>query len=107
MPKITEADLKKHIKEKRFSPVYVIFGEEQMYVKNYTKMLLEAVAGKTPSDFNFHSFKGEIKLDELASAMHVVPFMSEYNCVLLEDVFFDIMSDSDLKRIKDICAIQS
>ena len=107
MSKITEADLKKHIKEKRFSPVYVIFGEEQMYVKNYTKMLLEAVAGKTPSDFNFHTFKGEIKLDELAAAMQVVPFMSEYNCVLLEDVFFDMMNDSDLKRIKDICAIRS
>lgn len=107
MPKITEADLKKHIKEKRFSPVYVIYGEEQMYVKNYTKMLLESVAGKAPSDFNFHSFKGEMNLDELAAAMQVVPFMSEYNCVLLEDVFFDLMSDSDLKRIKEICAIQS
>ncbi len=107
MSKITESDLKKHIKEKRFSPVYVVYGSEQMYVKNYTKKLLEAVAGKKPSEFNFHVFQGEINLDELASAMQVVPFMSEYNCVLLEDVFFDMMTDSDLKRIKDICAIQS
>lgn len=107
MPKITESDLKKYIKEKCFSPVYVIYGSEQMYVKNYTKKLVDAVAGKAPSDFNFHTFKGEINLDELASAMQIVPFMSEYNCVLVEDVFVDMMTDPDLKRLKDICAIES
>ncbi len=107
MPLITEADLKLQIKEKRFSPVYVIFGEEQMYVKNYTEKLIEAIAGKNPSDFYFHVFKGEIDLDELAAAIRVVPFMSEYNCVLLEDVFFDMMTESDLKLLKEICAVRS
>lgn len=105
MPKITESDLKKHIKEKQFSPVYVIYGSEQMYVKNYSEKLVEAVAGKSPSDFNFHTFKGEINLDELAASMQIVPFMSEYNCVLVEDAFVDMMTDSDLKRLKDICSI--
>lgn len=107
MPYITEQDLKKHIKSKSFSPIYVIFGEEQMYVKNYTQMLVNAVAGKAPSDFNFHTFKGEINLDELAAAMRIVPFMSDYNCVLLEDVFFDMMTESELKLLKDICSICS
>ena len=52
MPRITEADLKKQIKNKSFSPVYLIYGSEQMFVKSYTKKLCEAVAGKNPSDFN-------------------------------------------------------
>ncbi len=41
MPRITEADLKKNkLKTKAFSPVYLIYGSEQMFVKSYTKKLL-------------------------------------------------------------------
>ena len=106
MSKLSESDLKKQIKDKNFSPIYVIYGTEQMYVKNYTKMLVEAVAGKHPNDFNFHTFKGEINLDELGASVQVAPFMSEYNCVLIEDAFFDLMSEAELKRLKEICAIR-
>lgn len=47
MPRITEADLKKQIKNKSFSPVYLIYGSEQMFVKSYTKKLCEAVDRKS------------------------------------------------------------
>ena len=67
MPNITEAELKKQIKAKNYSPVYLIYGTEQMYVRNYTKRLVDAVAGKTPSDFNFHRFAGDVNLTELAA----------------------------------------
>ena len=104
MPKITEAELKKHIKQKNFSPIYVIYGTEQMFIKRYTEMLTEAVTGKNPSDFNFHSFGGEINLDELAAAVQIMPFMSEYNCVLITDVFLDSMSADEIDRLKAILA---
>ena len=104
MPKITEAELKKHIKQKNFSPIYVIYGTEQMFIKRYAEMLTEAVTGKNPSDFNFHSFGGEINLDELAAAVQIMPFMSEYNCVLITDVFLDSMSADEIDRLKAILA---
>lgn len=104
MPKITEAELKKHIKQKSFSPVYVLYGSEQMFIKRYTEMLAGAVAGKNPSDFNFHTFSGDINLDELAAAMQIVPFMSEYNCVLITDIFLDTLNSDDTDRLKTILA---
>ena len=67
MPRITEADLKKQIKNKSFSPVYLIYGSEQMFVKSYTKKLCEAVAGKNPSDFNYHTFSDDIDLGRYGS----------------------------------------
>ena len=103
MPLITEAQLNKQIKAREFSPVYVLYGSEQMYVKEYTKKLVNAVAGKQPSDFNFHSFSGEVNLDTLASAVGVVPFMSEYNCVLVTDIFLDSMNSEELDKFKAIC----
>ncbi len=103
MPNITEAELKKQIKAKNYSPVYLIYGTEQMYVRNYTKRLVDAVAGKTPSDFNFHRFAGDVNLTELAAAIHVVPFMSEYNVVLVSDIFIDLMRDDEIELFKEIC----
>ena len=75
MPRITEADLKKQIKNKSFSPVYLIYGSEQMFVKSYTKKLCEAVAGKNPSDFNYHTFSGDIDFQELAASLQIMPFI--------------------------------
>ena len=103
MPLINETELNKQIKNRVFSPVYVIYGSEQMYVREYTKKLLEAVAGKKPSDFNFHTFSGEVNLDTLASAIGVVPFMSEYNCVVVTDIFLDMLNSDDLEKFKEIC----
>ena len=68
MPRITEADLKKQIKNKSFSPVYLIYGSEQMFVKSYTKKLCEAVAGKKSVRFQLsyiqrrHRFSGTCRI---------------------------------------------
>ena len=60
MAVLTDKQMDKHIKERNFAKVYLIYGEEQMYVKKYTDKLVTAVAGKTPSEFNFHSFGDSI-----------------------------------------------
>lgn len=56
MPRITEADLKKQIKNKSFSPVYLIYGSEQMFVKSYTKSFVRLLQAKTrPISITIHS----------------------------------------------------
>ena len=104
MPNITEADLKKQIKAKQFSPVYLLCGSEQMYVRTYAHKLEEAIAGKSPSDFNLHRFAGEVNMTELAAAMRVVPFMSEYNLVTVSDIFLDSLTPTEFDTLKEICA---
>ncbi len=102
MAKITEAELKKQIKTKSFSPVYLIYGSEQMFVKQYTQLLTQSVTGKNPSDFNFHTFNGDIELDDFAASLQIVPFMSEYNCVVVTDIHLDNMDSDSLDRFKEI-----
>ncbi|MCH5296657.1 MAG: DNA polymerase III subunit delta [Ruminococcus sp.] len=106
MPKITEAELKKQIKNKNFSPVYLIYGSEQLFVKKYTEMLTKAVAGKHPSDFNYHIFSGVFELDDFAASLHMIPFMSEFNCVLATDIAFDEMDKSSIIRLIDIISAE-
>ena len=103
MPKITENNIKQHIKTRAFSPVYLIYGAEQLYVHRYTDRLVHAVAGKEPSEFNFHRFAGEFTLTEFAASMYVTPFMSEYNLVLVSDPFLDMMAKDELDTFLEIC----
>ena len=100
MSKISESELKKQIKSKQFSPIYVIYGTEQMFVRRYSEQLANAVTGKNPSDFIFHKFSGDINLDDFAASLQIVPFMSEYNCVFVSDIFFDNMDADSLARFK-------
>lgn len=102
MSRISESELKKQIKSRQFSPIYVIYGTEQMFVRRYSEQLADAVTGKNPSDFNFHKFSGDINLDDFAASLQIVPFMSEYNCVFISDIFFDNMDADSLARFKEI-----
>lgn len=106
MPKITEAELKKQIKNKNFSHVYLIYGSEQLFVKKYTEMLCKSVAGKHPSDFNYHIFSGVFELDDFAASLQIIPFMSEYNCVLATDIAFDEMDKGSINRLIDIVSAE-
>lgn len=107
MPVISEKELKSQIKSRSFAPLYVLCGSEQLFIRQYTKLLTDAVTGKSPSDFNFHSFGGEVDLDVLASAVGVIPFMSEYNCVLVTDIFLDMYSSDALNQLKAICRMRA
>ena len=107
MPKISEAELKKQIKNKDFSPLYVLYGSEKMFVKHYTQKLTEAVVGKNPSDFSFYEFSGQFNLDSFAAAVQSVPFMSEHNCVLVTDIFYDLLKKDESDEIIKICSLAS
>ena len=102
MAKLTEAELKKQIKNKDFSPVYILYGSEQMFVKRYSQMLIEAVAGKNPNEFSLHSFNGDIDIQEFSASMQMIPFMSEYNCVVVTDLYFDNMDKAYLDQFSEI-----
>ncbi len=82
---LDEKSFKKHISSKKFNNIYVIFGDDKYLCKYYTKELTEAVAGKEPNEFAFHRFSSGAEVQELADAVGVVPFMTEYNCVLVQD----------------------
>ena len=107
MARLTEAELKKQIKNKDFSPVYILYGSEQMFVKRYSQMLIEAVAGKNPNEFSLHSFNGDIDIQEFSASMQMIPFMSEYNCVVVTDLYFDNMDKASLDQFSEIALSDS
>ncbi len=86
MAEISKNELKKQLSKKQFDNIYLIYGDEKMYVKTDTKLLVEKLVGKEPPEFNFHKFDKDYDLDAIAVAVQVAPFMSEYNVVVISDL---------------------
>ena len=82
---LNESEFKRQMKKKEFSNVYVIYGEEKFLIKIYTKQLVKAIMGEEPPEFIFHNFDNNSELNDIAVACDVMPFMSEYNCVVVTD----------------------
>ena len=104
MARFDEKSFKKHISSKKFNNIYVITGDEKYLVKHYTKELVAAVAGKEPCEFAYHEFSGDVDLNSLAAAIGAVPFMAEYNCVLVSDMDFDKLSKDQFDDLKKLIA---
>ncbi|MBQ3969801.1 MAG: hypothetical protein II685_04900, partial [Clostridia bacterium] len=102
MPKISENEFKKLLTSGDFGTLYYICGTEKMLVSHNTKKLVEKTAGKNPSDFNYHVFSNDFDVDEFAVSLQVVPFVSEYNVVVVKDLDFSEFSSSDGDRIIDL-----
>ena len=99
---LDENSFKKHISSKKFNNIYVIFGNEKYLVKFYSKDLAEKVAGKEPSEFAYHEFSEEVTLQEIADAVGTVPFMAEYNCVVVKNFDVNKLTKDEYNTLIDI-----
>ena len=66
MSEINRKELKQKINSRIFDRIFLIFGEEKMYVKADCEYLVEKLCGKNPTEFNFHSFSKDYDLDDIA-----------------------------------------
>lgn len=90
MPSIQETDLKKQMKTKSFSNLYLLYGDEKYLVKHYTEQLTAKIVSPDFKDFNFHEFNGKsFDFDEFSNAVEALPMMSEYVCILIKDLPID------------------
>lgn len=99
MAYMDENAFKKHISSKKFNNIYVIFGNEKYLVKYYAKDLAEKIAGKEPSEFAYHEFSDDASLQDIADAIGVVPFMAEYNCVVVKDYDVNKLSKDEYNEL--------
>lgn len=103
---MTESELKKHLSSKDVAKLYVIYGDEKKYIKTYTDLLVDKIAGKNPSEFNYHEFKDNYDIHQICLCMLTIPFMNDYNLVKISDLdlseFLKEDTDELISAIKDI-----
>ena len=74
------------IKSKKFSPIYLLMGEEEFYIDYLTNLITENSISKSEKEFNYNVLYGkETDVDELISICKKFPLMSNYQVVVLKE----------------------
>ena len=75
------------IKEKRFSPAYLLFGEDEYRKDDALRHLLDAAVDSATRDFNLDQRKGsELDAETLASLLSTPPMMADRRVVVIRDI---------------------
>ena len=79
-------DLYKDIKAGNFSPVYYLFGDEDLLREESFSRLKEAILAGGLVDFNYDLFyAGEVEISKVTSAASTLPVMAPRRLVVLKD----------------------
>lgn len=93
MAKINEIDLKNHIKNRSFSPVYFIYGDEPYYIHYYVNKILDSAVLEF-KDFNVYKAEGDdIDINQIINTCVTMPMMNDYRVAIVRD--FDFLENND------------
>lgn len=103
MARITEQKLKEQIKNKNFSSLYFLYGEESYLVKHYASKIVEGAVPKGMEAFNLHLLDGEkTNPDEIFEKTETMPMMAERICVSVKDMDLGALGQKELDKIYEI-----
>ena len=75
------------IKEKHFSPAYLLYGEDEFRKEDALRHLIDAAVDPATRDFNFDQRRGaELDGETLASLLAMPPMMAERRVVVVRDI---------------------
>ncbi|MBQ7100104.1 MAG: hypothetical protein IJN81_00615, partial [Clostridia bacterium] len=82
---LNEQDFKKQISSGELPPLCLVFGDEDYLKKHYVSLLEKKSVDEAMAQFNLHRINGEnFVFDELYQVSQSMPFMSDYNCVVVK-----------------------
>ena len=103
MAEIFENDIKLHIKNREFSNLYFIYGNEPYLKDFYAGQIIEKAVKKDFAMFNLHVFDGEsVSFDAVASCTESLPMMDEHALIVVKDYKFDKANEAEKKQIEEI-----
>ncbi len=103
MQEIKEDKLIAEIKAKRFSNIYIIFGNDSYLKKYYCDKISENCYGGDKF-FNLQKFSGDIDFGEVFDAVNQFPMMAQSKCVVIDDFDYSSAKSDDLDKFCKIFA---
>lgn len=86
------------IAERKFSPIYVLMGEEPFFIDQITDLLIENVLAEEERDFNQSIFYGaDADAVSVINAARRFPMMSEYQLIVVKEA--QLMRDIELLNV--------
>ena len=99
---VTESQLKKQLSSGQISNLYLCFGEEKMLVKRCAQLIENKISGGDLNEFNYHVFDNDADLSDISVCADMIPFMSEWNILRINDMDIDKLAKSDFDALMKI-----
>ena len=98
----SESELKKHLSGGHFKNIYLCFGEEKMLVKRSAELIEKKISGGELNEFNYHAFDNGSDISAISVSADIIPFMSEWNLLRINDMDIDKLSKGDFEALMKI-----
>ncbi len=86
MAKYTYEEICRNIEARKFSPIYILMGEEPYFIDQITDLLVKNVLNDSERDFNQIILYGaDTKAVDIINAARRFPMMSEYQLVVVRE----------------------
>ena len=99
---VTESELKKKLNSGHFSNLYLCFGEEKMLVRRSAELIEKKISKGDLNDLNYRVFDNDSELSEISICADMIPFMSEWNFLRINDMDIDKLSKDDFESLMTI-----
>ena len=99
---VTESQLKKQLGSGQISNLYLCFGEEKMLVKRCAQLIENKISGGDLNEFNYHVFDNDADLSDISVCSDMIPFMSEWNILRINDMDIDKLAKGDFDALMKI-----
>lgn len=92
---LTSAQIVNDIKKRKFSPVYVLMGEESYYIDYISDMIMNTALTEDEKDFNLTIFYGlDSGVRDVISACKRYPAMAQYQVIIVREA--QMMKELDM-----------
>lgn len=97
----THEELKRKIKSGLIAPIYFIYGNEPYLINHYVNMIVDRSITALP-EINLKTIDSDFDVDEIISNAYLVPMMSNFKCIILNDFDLGKISESDFKKLVEM-----
>lgn len=103
MPYMTDSELVKSIKAKKYLPCYLFWGKDTATIEIITKKLVDRLVPDEARDMNYHFFNSSnFSASELSDICEALPMFSDRVVAVINDLNAETLRQDDQKQLFDI-----
>ncbi|MBR6792527.1 MAG: DNA polymerase III subunit delta, partial [Ruminococcus sp.] len=93
--------IKSQLKKGELSNLYYLFGADVNGTESLTKAIIKSAVGDN-EDFSLTKLRGNsLDISQLRDTIEMMPMMSEYNCILINDYNCEEHKEEEVKQLID------
>lgn len=103
MPKVTQREFERQVKDKNFSKLYFIYGDDVYNIACAKDALIKQIVENRSNSFDYSEIDGQnFDIYKLGLSLEQYPINAIRKCVLIKNLDVDLLSSNELEELYSI-----